>query len=82
MKINMYAIKDRQLDAFMLPFPAQTNGAAIRSFGNHTKEEGHPVAQHPDDYSLYHLGDYDDQVGKMTSLETPVKIAEASDFTK
>lgn len=80
MKLAMLAVRDRQLDAFMRPFCVQTIGQGIRSFGDEVQRQDQPMYQHPEDYELYHLGDFDEETGKLTSLDKPKQIALATQF--
>lgn len=66
MHIQIFAIKDRATNAFMQPFFAPTIGAAVRAFVDGMNDDNTPMAKHPDDYDLWHLGDFDDQVGHFT----------------
>lgn len=79
MKMEVIAIKDRALDAYMRPFYAQTIGQAIRMFQDEIKRPDGEMAKHPDDYDLYHLGTWDDQDGT-TTQQTPKQIAIGKHF--
>lgn len=72
------AVRDRQLDAFMRPFTAATRGQAIRAFTDEVNRQGSDIGQHPEDYELYELGQFDDDTGKLTSADKPQSIAIAS----
>lgn len=63
MKLQVCAIKDRALNAFMQPFFAQTTGAAIRAFQDGVNDGTTPMNKHPDDYDLWWLAEWDDQTG-------------------
>lgn len=65
--MNIYAIKDDALNRFMQPFFTHTNAAAIRAFRDHTNEKGSPANMHPGDYTLYYLGNFDEETGDITS---------------
>lgn len=77
MKTQCVAIHDRALDAFGRPFYVQTIGQAVRSFQdelNRAHDENN-LYKHPEDFDLYHLGEYDDQTGQHTNNEEPTQIA-------
>lgn len=42
-------------------------GAAIRSFGDECKrkDKGNILAEHPEDFELWHIGEYDDNTGEL-----------------
>ncbi|AXH73143.1 MAG: nonstructural protein [Microviridae sp.] len=91
MKMSIFAVKDSATAAFMQPFFCVTPAQALRSFGDAVNgDRQSPIAQHPDDYDLYHLGEFDDQSGQVESLKRPrqlargkdVKVRESSDVQK
>lgn len=74
MKMEIFAVKDRALNAFMRPFFAQTIGQAIRSFSDEiNRPGGHQVGSenhmnmHPEDYDLWHLGSFNDATGTFSA---------------
>lgn len=74
---QLVAVKDRALDAYSPSFHVQTLGQAIRSFSDQINSKTpNEMQEHPDDFDLYHLGDYDNTTGKFTNLpEGPKQIA-------
>lgn len=80
MTVKLFAIRDTKVGAFMQPFFGLTIGQAARSFGDHVQDSNNAVSKHPGDYELYALGEFDDNTGKLTSLEEPQRIAQGSDF--
>lgn len=74
------AVRDRQLDAFMRPFTAQTTGQAIRSFKDEVNRKDSELHAHPEDYELYQLGTFNEQTGQVTALEKPLQLALASNL--
>lgn len=75
MKMQIVAIKDRALDAFMRPFFAQTLDQAKRMFRDEINRPNSEAGAHPEDYDLYHLGDFEDHNGKINQLEQPKQLA-------
>lgn len=66
MKINIYTIFDSASGAYMRPFFAQSDGQATRSFGDIARDENHEIGKHPEDYSLYRVGIFDDNKAEIT----------------
>lgn len=80
----IYAVKDLAVQAFGQPFFVRHRGEALRSFqdeANNNKTTS-AIAQHPEDYELYYLGQYNDEAGEITSPATPELIARAKDLLK
>lgn len=74
MKHQVCSIRDQAVDAFGQPFYTPTTGAAIRAFGDALKDESQMMAKHPEDFALFHLGEYDDATGKHENLEAPKQL--------
>lgn len=81
MKMVLVACRDRALGAFMQPFFAQSEGVAIRSFGDEIQRDApdNLLHKHPDDYSLYAIAVFDDVEGELNEC-TPRLIASGSQF--
>lgn len=61
MKLQIVAIRDRAINAYMRPFFAQSTGQAIRMFQDEVNNKEGEIHKHPDDYDLYHLGEWNDE---------------------
>lgn len=77
MQLRIFSIRDAKAEIFNPPFYKHTPGEAEREFTRLAKDDKSQVFQFPDDYDLYMLGTYDDQSGKITSLDTPQHIVKA-----
>lgn len=75
MKLEMMALYDVKVDAFMTPFFAQSVGAAMRSLADLVNGKGGEApALHPEDFSLWRFGTwYED--GKLELEPAPVQVA-------
>lgn len=80
MKDKIYSVKDNAVEAYGKPFHAPTKGFAIRSFSDEVNRPDSQLAKHPEDFSLYELGTWDNQKGNYTNLPEPQFIGKASDF--
>ena len=63
MRLNVYTIFDVASGAYMRPFFGASDGQAIRSFTDISQDADHEIGKHPEDYSLYRIGTYDDNKG-------------------
>lgn len=79
MKQNAYTIKDAKSNTYGVPFFSVNDGTASRSFTQAAQDENTTISQFPEDYSLYKLGEFDDQSGEIKSnaptfiMNAPVK---------
>ena len=70
MELSIYSIFDQAAKAFTQPFFMQNDGLAIRAFqGNVNSKEPNNISDYPDQFTLYHIGTYNDQTGAIDSIE-------------
>lgn len=75
MIIQIYSIHDIKASAYMTPFFMQTEGMALRAITDCVNDNGHSFNKHPEDFTLFEMGTFDDNNGQMELLETPRPIA-------
>lgn len=72
----IFGIWDKKAEAFIdIPFFMDTKGVAIRAFADMAKKTDNRVGQHPEDYSLFHIGDYNHANGAITAADEPTRSA-------
>ena len=69
MKLQAYTIYDVASGIYMRPFFSQADGQAIRGFKDIATDANHEVGKHPEDYTLYRVGQFNDTTGKMDGEE-------------
>lgn len=57
---EIYVVKDVTADVGMVPLFRENEAVAIRDFSQAVTDPNNPMSQNPDDYVLYHVGNYDD----------------------
>lgn len=68
MKMRMYSILDSKVASYSLPFYAQTDASAVRKFSdvvNDGSVANNDYFRHPEDFSLFFVGEFDDSVGSL-----------------
>ena len=80
MTLNVVSIRDSKSGIFSRPFFVPHIGVGRRMFGDLAVDVQTDVGKHPEDYALYHLGDYDDVSGALVSNSQPVFVANAVEF--
>lgn len=63
MRLKAYAVLDKQVGAYLVPFFARTDGEAIRSFTDAVGDKNTQFCKYPADYHLWRLGEFDDGSG-------------------
>lgn len=71
MIMEIYAVKDKQVNAFLQPFFSPTIGSALRSLGSVLNDPNHEFSKHVADYTLYKLGEFDDLTGVISAYSEP-----------
>lgn len=77
MLLKAFSVRDSKVGAYNTPWFQKSIGEAERSFNELVKDEKSMVSKYPDDYDLYFIGDYDDQTGVFSPLDTPQHIMKA-----
>ena len=78
---KIYAIFDSKAEAYSLPFYYQHEGQALRTVIDWLNDPNTPYAKHPEDYTLFDLGTYDENTGTITqdaikSIQNLVQLQE------
>jgi len=60
MKHLLFTVYDEKAEMFMSPFFVPTLGLAIRAFADCVNSDDHHFGKHPQDYTLFGLGEFDD----------------------
>ena len=76
MKLCFYSVFDSAVGAYMRPFVMQSDGQAVRQFTDEAVGADNPIASHPEDYSLFRVGMFDDNSGTIIA-EEPTCLARA-----
>ena len=63
MILKAYTVFDVAAGVYDRPFFAHSDKVALRSFADIAVNKDHPIGQHPEDYSLFAIGEYDDNTG-------------------
>lgn len=66
--LEVFALYDVKAAAFSAPFVAPTIGAAKRLAHAVGSDQETSVGRYPDDYTLMHLGEYDDTTGRIAPI--------------
>lgn len=79
MKLNIYTIFDSAAAIYMRPFFTNADGSAVRSFSDIACDADHEVGKHPEHYSLFRIGTYDDATS-IINPEVPECLAKAHEL--
>lgn len=75
MKKAILSVHDEVSQCFANPFFSTNVGTGIRDFMNACRDENTQLGRNPQDFNLYHLGDFDDVEAKWEIFSAPVRVA-------
>lgn len=73
-KLIVMAVMDVQVGAFQRPFFAPAIGAALRAVTDEANRDGSEMNKHPADYSVYKLGEFDENTGRFLLVDAPPEL--------
>lgn len=74
---DLFAVFDAKTRAFGKPFHAENMGTAVRHFRYAANDKNCDIGKYPEDFTLYHLGAYDDSNARIDLQQVPIEIAQA-----
>lgn len=77
MKLKMFTVYDSKAEAYMQPFFQMSTGQAVRAFENSCNDERTEFFRHAADFTLFEIGEYDDQIGKTLCYEAAINLGTA-----
>lgn len=80
MILKVYSVYDKAAKTYLQPFYSVGKGVAFRMFQDAVNKADTPFHAHPEDYSLYELGAFDDQVGTMLMHQEPERVITAMEL--
>lgn len=81
-KLKVFTVRDSKVEAYLQPFFMRSYGEAERAFRTVMNNPEHQMSKHPEDFSLYEIGDYDDNTGIIEPLMEPKHIVKGVDVHK
>lgn len=81
-ELKVYSIYDEKMECYNTPYFNLNHRVASRNFGDLANDDKSSVYRHPEDYSLYCIGAFDDSTGMINPYDPPMLISRASSFKK
>jgi len=83
---KIFAIYDEKAEAYLQPFFLDTVGQAIRAITDCLNDPDHNFSRHTADYTLFLIGEFDDQdatiISNKTSLGSLLEIKPKTNITQ
>lgn len=77
---KLFTIHDAAAQAYLPIFMLHAEGIAIRTFTDCCNDPTHQFCKHPADYTLMVIGEFDDNSGKITTLQTQKPLGNGLSF--
>lgn len=77
MILKTFAVYDSKAEAYLQPLFAPTIAVALRMFTSAVNDSNTDFHRYAGDYTLFHLGEFDNETGSFTDLKTPYNLAQA-----
>lgn len=78
--MKVFTVFDSKAGAYLNPFFLNSTGEAIRAFGDTANDPNTGIGKHPEDYSLFEIGEYDNKTGRITHLETHTPLGNGIEY--
>lgn len=79
-KLHVFAIYDSAVSLFAAPFYMRSRGEAFRAFQDLVNDGKSSVSLHPEYYTMFELGTYEEEGAKFEFLTAPERVALAVDL--
>lgn len=77
---KFYAIKDTKADFYHHPNLLRNKGEVMRAVGNAINSDKGELAANPEDYSLFEVGEFDEQTGMIKGYENKIHVCDLTDL--
>lgn len=80
-KAKVFVFKDEKSESYGPPITYENRGMFIRDFVQAGLQSGQPIwAKHPQDFTLFELGEYDARSGQIELYESKFAVGLVQDF--
>lgn len=80
MLLRAFTVYDSKVDGYLRPFFMQTPAEAMRAFKDTVNDGQSPISKHPEDYTLFEVGTFDESTGRIEPLDAPLGLGLALNF--
>lgn len=80
MRHRMYTVFDSKAQVYMNPIYFRADGEALRAFKASVNSNGHQFNSNAGDYTLFGIGEYDDDKGVVSMYDAFVNLGNGAQF--
>lgn len=81
-KMLVFAVYDSKAEAYGPPFFNRAKGEALRAFMDAANNKEDSIGKHPEDYTLFYIGIYEELKGSFECPATPEPMGKALEMVK
>ena len=78
--MKLYTVYDAISESYSPPMINRTRGEALRSFTDEVNNPNSQLFKHAEDYTLFEIGEWDNQTGRITPFDAPFPVGSAHEF--
>ena len=82
MRKQLYSVRDLKAESFGFPIPADNVGLVLRQWCDAVNSPDLPIINHPEDYALYRIGEFDTEKGVLIAEDQPIHVASAEEVLR
>jgi len=82
MLFSVFSVYDSAVQTYSPPLCFRALGQATRMLAQEARNPESKISQSPQDYSLFHLGHFDDEKGLMIPFDAPRMVLTALEASK
>jgi len=77
MRLKVFCVYDSKLKVWATPFFDRHAGSAVRGWEEHVNDGQSMPSKYPNDYTLFELGEFDDDSGKLIGHLAAIELCTA-----
>jgi len=79
---KVFTIYDSKSETYLQPQYCKTKNECLRIFTDivNSNDSQNQVAKHPEDYTLFEIGEYDDSIGSFSMLPASISLGNALEY--
>jgi hypothetical protein len=77
---KVFSVYDCKAEAYLQPFFMMSKGEAVRGFSDLANDSSTSFYKHPEDYTLFEIGEYCTASGVLVPLDAHISIGKAIEY--
>jgi len=81
-KLLVFSVYDSKAEVYGTPIFFAAKGLATRAFDDQANKPDSPIFQHPGDFTLFQLGEFDQDSGQLIPLPSPSSLGTGVEYKR